>query len=142
MPTEAIAIRAATDNDTSAVLAFWREAAYGVSPTDDASAVNVLLGWDGQALLLALDGERIIGSVIAGWDGWRASLYRLAVLDARRRAGVGAMLVREAERRLRALGARRIGALVEVDNERAQAFWAAQGYGVMDSQMRFYKDLG
>lgn len=142
MKADAIAIRGATNDDTSAVLALWREAAYGVSPTDDDEAITVLLSRDGNALLLAVDRDRIVGSIIAGWDGWRANLYRLAVVEAYRRGGVGAMLVREAERRMRQLGAMRIGALVEVDNDRARAFWEAQGYDVAASQMRFYKDLG
>jgi ribosomal protein S18 acetylase RimI-like enzyme len=141
MPDDAITIRAATNDDSGAVLRFWHSSAYGESPTDDDKALSVLRQSDGGAMLLAVDGNRIIGSIIAGWDGWRGNLYRLAVLDAYRQRGIGAMLVREAEKRLRALGARRIGAIVEVDNDRGRAFWEAQGYAVATAQMRFYKDV-
>src|SRR5262245_1147471 len=141
MPATSLVIRAATTDDLSAILAVWRTSAYGASPTDDADAVAALLARDSGALVVALDAKRIIGSIIAGWDGWRGSLYRLAVLDEYRRTGVGALLVTEAERRLHALGARRIGALVEIDNDRGRAFWAAQGYAEADSQTRFVKDL-
>ena len=142
MPADAIAVREATIDDLSAILAFWRTSAYGSSPTDDDNSVAALLASDNAALLLAHDGDLMVGSIIAGWDGWRGGLYRLAVLDEYRRTGIGAMLVRGAERRLRALGARRIGALVEDDNQGGQAFWAAQGYAVAESQMRYVKNLG
>lgn len=141
MTTDSIAIRAATSHDLSAVLAFWRTSAYGTSPTDDNASVAALLARDSAALLLAYDGELIVGSIIAGWDGWRGNLYRLAVLDAYRRREIGAMLVSQAERQLHGMGAQRIGAIVEVDNERGRAFWASQGYQVADSQNRFVKDL-
>jgi ribosomal protein S18 acetylase RimI-like enzyme len=141
MQPDQVTIREATPEDFQAVLELWPRSAYGASPTDDDDAVAALLGRDPGALLVALDGDRIIGTIIVGWDGWRGSLYRLAVLDAYRRRGVGTMLVGEAELRLQALGARRIGALVEIDNDRGRAFWAAQEYAVADSQTRYVKDL-
>jgi ribosomal protein S18 acetylase RimI-like enzyme len=142
MPADEIAIRPADASERAAILGFWNESAYGASPTDDDDGVDRLLARDAAALLVATDGARIVGTIIAGWDGWRANLYRLAVLDAYRRRGVGAMLVREAELRFGRLGARRISALVEVENERARAFWESQGYAVAESQMRYYKDVG
>jgi ribosomal protein S18 acetylase RimI-like enzyme len=142
MALDAITIRPAMLNDADELLALWREAAYGASPTDDEGALETMLSRDAGALLLACDDGHIVGSIIAAWDGWRANLYRLAVLEAYRRTGVGALLLREAERRLRGLGARRISALVEIDNETGRVFWESQGYAVATSQMRCYKDVG
>ena len=57
--------------------------------TDSSEAVAVLLARDPGALIVAeADGE-IVGSVVAGWDGWRGSVYRLAVAERYRRAGLG-----------------------------------------------------
>ena len=137
----AISVRPASSDEREAVLALWRESAHGASPTDDLASLTRLQSSDGQALLLAVDGDRIIGSIIAGWDGWRGNLYRLAVSPDYRRRGIGARLVRDAEERLCQAGAMRIGAIVERDNERAQEFWAAQGYAVAGSQERYFKDL-
>ena len=134
-------IRPARNDDAAAVLRFWSASAYGVSPTDDPDGLTSLLAQPGDGLLLAVESGEIIGTIIAGWDGWRGNLYRLAVLQAHRRKGVAGLLVREAEKRLREKGARRIGALVEVDNEPGRAFWASQGYDVASSQTRFVKDL-
>ena len=56
--------------------------------TTPAGVPAVLEFWE-----LAADGEHIVGSVIAGWDGWRCHLYRLAVAPARRREGIGRALL-------------------------------------------------
>lgn len=80
------------------------------------------------ALLVADDAERVVGVVIAAWDGWRGNIYRLAVDDAYRRQGVGLQLTQAAEDYLRSRGVRRITALVAYDDEAAGAFWDAAGY--------------
>ncbi len=60
-----------------------------------------LLERDPSALLVAELGDQLVGSVIAGWDGWRGHLYRLAVHPDRSREGVGRALLVAAESRLR-----------------------------------------
>ena len=80
------------------------------------------------ALLVAEDAGRVVGAVIAAWDGWRGNIYRLAVDDTHRRQGVGLRLTQAAEDYLRDCGVRRITALVAYDDERAGSFWDAAGY--------------
>ena len=82
---------------------------------------------------------RIVGSVIAGWDGWRGSIYRLAVASDHRRRGLGQSLLRAAEDRLTALGARRLHAIVVESNDNAVAFWTATDWGHQAGQLRFAK---
>lgn len=134
-----IQIRAAAPTDTDAVLSFWREAAEGASVSDDVDGVKRLLDRDPEALILAVDGGVIVGSVIAGWDGWRASLYRLAVLPSHRRRGISKTLLRAAEERFATLGGRRADAMVLEANERAHQVWAAAGYERQDSWRRWVK---
>ncbi|MCX5126226.1 GNAT family N-acetyltransferase [Streptomyces sp. NBC_00347] len=134
-------IRAAVPADAEIVLAFWKEAAEGTSITDDADGVTRLVTRDPEALILAeLDGV-LVGSVIAGWDGWRASLYRLAVLPSHRRQGIATALLEAAERRFVAVGGRRGDAMVLEANERAQRAWAAAGYHREDRWRRWVKPL-
>lgn len=76
-----------------------------------------LLDADPEALLVAeSDGGEIVGSLIAAWDGWRGSFYRLAVNPEQRRQGIGTALLREGERRLLAHGAARLTAIVADDD--------------------------
>jgi ribosomal protein S18 acetylase RimI-like enzyme len=133
-------IRPATHADIPTILEFWATATTEPSSTDDAEAVGALIRTNPGALLLAVEEERVVGSVIAGWDGWRAGMYRLAVASERRRNGIGTDLVREGERRLLALGARRLHLIVASDEETAQGFWIAAGYEPTD-QTRFVKNV-
>jgi ribosomal protein S18 acetylase RimI-like enzyme len=126
--TTVVTVRAATHADIDAVLAFWRVGAEGASISDDPDGVGALIARDPEALLLAEADGQIVGTVIAGWDGWRAHLYRLAVHPDQRRRGIGTALLEAAERRLSALGARRLDAMVLDRNELAHHAWQAAGY--------------
>ncbi|MDV9190997.1 GNAT family N-acetyltransferase [Streptomyces sp. SR27] len=134
-------IRAATPDDAEAVLTFWRESAKGTSISDDVHGVTRLIERDPEALLLAVDDGLIVGSVIAGWDGWRASLYRLAVLPSHRRRGISTALLKAAEERFLALGGRRADAMVLEANETGHRVWTAAGYGREDRWRRWVKPL-
>ena len=96
--------------------------------SDDEAGVATLLARDPDAVILAEIDGTIVGCVIAGWDGWRAHLYRLAVSPGHRRRGIGLALIAAGEERLRALGARRFEAMVLDDNADGRAAWHAAGY--------------
>jgi ribosomal protein S18 acetylase RimI-like enzyme len=132
----AIDIRPAGSDDTPAVLAFWRDVA-APTTTDDADGIAALLARDPGALLVAESSGRIVGTVIAAWDGWRGSVYRIAVAPEHRREGLGRRLLQVAEERLRALGARRMHAIVVGTDERAVGFWRASDWEYQSSQLRF-----
>jgi len=118
-------IRPATTADLESVLELWRAAGTAPTPTDDVAALGALIARDPDALLVAVDGGAIVGSLIAGFDGWRANLYRVAVHPSHRRRGLGRSLVLSAVARLRARGARRMSAFVVAADTRAVAFWTS-----------------
>ena len=134
-------VRAATPGDVDAVLAFWRLAAEGTDRVDDRDAVERLLARDPGALVLAVAGDDLVGSLITGWDGWRGHLYRLAVHPDHRRTGLARTLVEAGEQRLRALGAHRADAMVLVDNGDAHPAWRAYGYAPQEQWRRWVKRL-
>ncbi len=129
-------IRAATSGDIAAVLDLWRKAAAPTS-TDTAATLRLLLDRDPGALIVAETSGQITGSVIAGWDGWRGSVYRLAVAPAHRRSGLGRRLLRQAEQRLRELGATRVHAIVVGSDSRAVAFWDSTEWEHQSGQRRY-----
>ena len=137
-----VIMRSATLVDLPEVLAFWRMAAEDAHrPPDSQAALRRLLARDPEALILAEDDGAVVGTVIAGWDGWRCHLYRLAVAPDRRRQGIGSALVERAESRFRDLGGTRVDAMVLQDNELAHQAWAANGYGVQREWARWVKPL-
>ena len=83
----------------------------------------------------------IVGSLIVGWDGWRGSFSRLAVLPGHRGRGIGRMLVAEGEARLRRLGARRVSLFAVVAHKSAMSFWRAVGYEPDPGELRFVRTL-
>ncbi|MEU2683988.1 GNAT family N-acetyltransferase [Streptomyces hygroscopicus] len=136
-----IRIRTAAPADLDTVLAFWKEAAEGTSISDDRDGVARLLDRDPESLLLAERGGELAGTVIAGFDGWRCHLYRLAVHPGHRRRGVATALLAEAEERFTALGGRRGDAMVLDENGLAHHAWSAAGYERQPQWSRWVKPL-
>ncbi len=135
-------LRAARAADVPDVLAFWRTAAEDSHrPADTASAIEALIARDPEALILAVDSDAIAGTVIAGWDGWRCHLYRLAVAPAHRGRGLGRLLIESAEQRFRRLGGTRVDAMVLDGNGLAHAAWRACGYTRQAEWSRWVKPL-
>ena len=133
------ALRPATVADAVAILAFWREAEAEPSHTDDVTSLSVLIRHDPAAMILAESDGRIVGSVVAGWDGWRGSIYRLAVAPAYRRRGVARQLLSAAEARFAAVGVARLQAIVVESDERATGFWRRSGWEEQVERLRFVK---
>jgi ribosomal protein S18 acetylase RimI-like enzyme len=136
------ALRGASAADVDGLLAMWAEAAENESrPPDTRAAVTAMLDRDPDAVILAEQDGELIGSIIAGWDGWRCHLYRLAVRPSWRRQGVGSALLAAAETRFKALRAARIDAMVLDSNDLGQDLWRASGYRKQDNWRRWVKRL-
>jgi ribosomal protein S18 acetylase RimI-like enzyme len=132
--------RRACEDDVDALLALWAvgRTAYAVT-TDTPEAVRLVLE---RSPVFVVDGaEGLDGAVIAGWDGWRGNLYRLAVRPSARRRGLATALVRAAEAWLIEQGARRISLFVAFDNDEARAFWGTVGYAADEIIGRMVRDL-
>lgn len=136
-------LRAAVAEDVHAVLAFWETAGENSGrPADSAAAVAALIARDPGALILAYgDRGELAGSVIAGWDGWRAALYRLAVAPAHRRRGLSQQLIAAAEQRVAQAGATRASAMVLDSNSEAHLAWRRAGYGPQAAWSRWVKPI-
>jgi ribosomal protein S18 acetylase RimI-like enzyme len=133
------AIHSAGEEDIAAVLDLWTAAGSLPSVSDSPEGLARLLATDPQALLVAEFDGVLVGSLIAAWDGWRGSFYRLAVSPEHRRKGLATMLLREGERRLRKRGAVRLTAIVADDQAGAMGFWRAAGYERQQHRARFVR---
>jgi ribosomal protein S18 acetylase RimI-like enzyme len=135
-------IREGTPADFQAILALWRSIERHTELPDTEAYLQQFVDFSPDLFLVAEDGGRIVGTVIGGWDGWRAQIARLATEESARRKGVARMLVEEVERRLYARGARRIYALVDRRSAPAAPFWQAAGYVPNENIVQFSRNLG
>lgn len=121
------------------MLGLWAGAGNSPSISDSSEGLGGLLQADPQALLLAERDGVLVGSLIAAWDGWRGSFYRLAVAPEHRRKGIATALLRAGEQRLCELGALRLTAIVVGEDVGASAFWQRAGYERQPDRVRYVR---
>lgn len=137
----ALHLRLCHPGEAERVVGLWQSADARETVTDDVTSVVRLIDRDPEALIVAERDGALVGSIIAGFDGWRGCMYRLAVHPDHRRAGVATALVKEAEGSLHARGAARVHAIVHAADEPAMTFWAAAGYENQPGVARFIKNF-
>ncbi|MGB0579266.1 MAG: GNAT family acetyltransferase [Limisphaerales bacterium] len=77
---------------------------------------------------VAVAGEKVVGSVMAGYDGHRGWIYSMAVDHSQRRSGVGEKLITHAENALRDRGCMKVNLQVMPGNDGAVSFYESCGY--------------
>jgi len=114
--------------EADAATALWEEAGLVRSWNDPRADIAAALACPTATILAARDAGRVVGTVMAGYDGHRGWLYYVAVAHAQRGAGLGRALVEAAEQWLAAQGARVIRLMVRAENEAVSRFYEALGY--------------
>jgi ribosomal protein S18 acetylase RimI-like enzyme len=126
-----ITITPATQGDLDDIDALWREAFPDDEPRHRAAlTVPLKLAFQPDLFLVAREDGRLVGSIMAGYDGYRGHINRMAVLKTHRRRGIGVLLMREAEMSLRALGCVKINLQVRAGNGDVAGFYRKLGYAV------------
>ena len=134
-------IREFNIDDYPVVRDLWQTAGLIFRPGDELKDVRLKLERDPDLFLVAEEDERIVGSVIGGWDGRRGWIYHLAVNPEHQRKGIGGRLVREVEKRLVAKGAKKVNAQVYKWNEKSSNFFKAIGYETQPDLIMIGKQL-
>jgi ribosomal protein S18 acetylase RimI-like enzyme len=81
---------------------------------------------------VSVDEGRVVGSLMAGYDGHRGWLNYLAVEPTQRRRGIARQLVRAAEELLRAVGCPKVNLQVRSSNQEVLEFYLRLGFMVDD----------
>ena len=84
---------------------------------------------------------RVVGTVLAGFDGVRGRIHHLAVLPAFRRRGLATSLMQAAERGLAELGCPKVNLQVRASNAEVVAFYQGLGYAT-EERVSLGKPLG
>ena len=121
-------IRACRDGDEPGLVALWH--ACGLTrpwnPPEGDIAVARRSGHGD--ILVAAEGEKLVGSVMVGHDGHRGWVYYLAVAPEQRRGGLGRRLMQTAEEWVAARGIRKLELMVRDSNAAAIGFYRRIGY--------------
>jgi len=113
----------------SQVVELWQHVlGYGAAHNAPHFAIDRKLAVGDGLLFVAETVGKVVGSVMAGYDGHRGWIYSLAVLPDYRRRGLGSRLMRHAEARLKRLGCAKINLQITQENEAVAAFYLKLGY--------------
>lgn len=92
-------------------------------------------------LVLVDQQEKIIGSVLGGFDGRTASIHRLAITTEHQKNGLGKQLLTELEAALRKRGIKKLAAQVHISNTAVIPFYEKQSFSEMTYVKTYFKDI-
>ena len=125
-------IRSFQNSDESAVVQLWRECNLVVSHNDPYKDIKRKLEVQPELFLVGIISDRIVATVMAGYEGHRGWLNYLAVVPNFQRNGFGRQLVAEAEKRLNAIGCPKINLQVRRSNIGVIEFYKTLGFAEDD----------
>ena len=132
-----LSIRPAQLPDHELIQALWEEARLPTVPLEE---WDTLIASPSAVVLLAEEEGALDGAAVGSFDGWRAYIYHVTVVPARRERGVAHQLLAAAERELQRMGARRVYIMVGAENAAGLALSATAGYEP-DGDLVLVKDL-
>jgi orotate phosphoribosyltransferase len=128
-----IEIRPFTHADQAGVTLLWGEVFPNDPPWNDpAELIRRNLAVQPELFFVAHTNGRIIGTVLAGFDGVRGWIYHLAVEPAARRKGIASSLMKAAEAALRRQGCPKVNLQVRGENAAVVTFYRTLGYETED----------
>ena len=127
-------IRPYHSSDHPDVVFLWSEVFPNEPAWNDAALIiQRKLAVQPDLFLVALSNKtKVVGTVIAGYDGVRGWVHHLAVHPASRRKGVGRALMLAAESALENLGCPKLNLQVRATNSAAVSFYRSLGYTIED----------
>ena len=129
--------------DYEQVYDLWSSIERGVhiGRSDTPTEIEKKIARDPDLFLVAECDNKIIGSVIGGYDGRRGLIYHLAVYAAFRGQGIGSRLMNEVESRLRGKGCLKCYLLVASDNLEVEPYYQGRGWQHMEDIRLYGKNL-
>ena len=128
---DGVVVRACRGPERREVAALWERVFPGGAPRNEPlRVIDEKMRMEDDLLFIALREGRVVGTVMAGYDGHRGWVYRLAVSPGHRRSGIARRLMRRAEAALAARGCAKVNLQVRAGNEAAVDFYRALGYEV------------
>ena len=126
-------IRIFRKSDEAAVIALWEACGLVVPWNVPAHDIQRKVDFQSDLFFVAEEDGRIVGSVMAGYEGHRGWVNYLAVDPKRWRGGLGRQLMDFVEEELRALGCPKINLQVRTSNQGVIDFYRRLGFEIDDA---------
>ena len=129
--SESLAIRTYKRDDEQQVIGLWK-LAFPDEPmwNESTSLIERKLTVQPELFFVAVEGGQVVGTTIAGFDGVRGWVHKVATHPDHLRKGIGKMLMRAAEAGLKELGCTKLNIQVRQGNDGAVALYQSLGYDI------------
>lgn len=114
--------------DTNQVITLVKETCLYHKPWDNRKNYAKKKKFSPDLMLVAEENGKIIGFVMAHYDGWFSYMGHLAVSKEHQGKGIGSILADEMERRMKKKGAKNIYILAALKNKKSIEFFKKRGY--------------
>ena len=121
-------IRIYRERDREQVLALWQECDLIHPKNDPRKDLDRKKGFGEELFLVIEDREKIIGTVMGGYDGHRGIINYLGVHPSFRGQGLGKMLLQAVEQKLKDFGCPQVNLLVWSNNSEVLDFYEKSQY--------------
>jgi ribosomal protein S18 acetylase RimI-like enzyme len=128
----AMDIRSFCPADEPAVIALWSACGLIRPWNDPAKDIQRKIAVRDGGLFVGTVNDRVIASVMAGYEGHRGWINYLAVDPDHRRSGYGRTMMATAERFLAVAGCPKVALLLRVENAEVKSFYEKLGYAADD----------
>ncbi|MEM9624050.1 MAG: GNAT family acetyltransferase [Pseudomonadota bacterium] len=126
-------VRRFTPQDQPGVVALWQLVFPDEPEWNESNAlIRTKLTVQPELFFVCEWDNRLVGTVIAGFDGVRGWVHKVACHPDAQRNGVARLLMEAAESALAALGCNKLNLQVRAGNHSALAFYQAAGYQIED----------
>lgn len=134
-------IRNYKDNDSRKLEHLLKDVGLYYKHLDKRKIFKKKIEYDPESIIVAEDGDKLIGTVFIIYDPWNSCIYHLGVHPDYRNKGVATKLMDEAEGRLKARGVERITLFAGEENNRAVKFYKKRRWKIYDKNFTMEKKL-
>jgi len=123
-----VIIRPYVSEDEDVVVELWHKCELTRPWNDPRTDIKRKLELDPALLLVGVIDDRVIATVMGGYDGHRGWVYYLAVDPSYQRSGYGQQMMEAIEDKLFAIGCPKINLLIRAENKEVMRFYQGIGY--------------
>ena len=128
-----IKIREYNDKDKNEVISIWKNIFNYIKPHNNPDLIiNMKTSHNDNLFFVAEENKKIVGTIIAGFDGHRGWLYSLAVIPNKRNQGIGKLLVDKAIVELENRGCLKVNLQIISGKDSVVSFYKKLGFSIED----------